>query len=58
MLAFNHASGDLWRLPPGGSPFAKIGNLRAGFDSFSQPVLNPTAAGTPLAAGFPGRTTE
>lgn len=56
VLAFNRASGDLWRLPPGGSSFAKIGNLGTGFDHNSQPVLNPPAAGTPLAAGFPTRT--
>ena len=56
VLAFNRASGDLYRLRPGGSSFAKIGNLGTGFNDFSVPVLNPPAVGTPLAAGFPIRT--
>lgn len=56
VLAFVRATGDLWRLPPGGSAFAKIGNLGTGFATWSIPVLNPPAVGTPVAAGFPDRT--
>lgn len=55
VLLLVRASGDLYRLPPNGQAFAKVGNLGTGFDSNSVLTLNPPAEGTPTAALFPRR---
>jgi hypothetical protein len=55
VLLLVRASGELYRLPPNGQAFAKIGHLGTGFEEGSVMTLNPPTEGTPAAARFPKR---